>query len=119
MKIKLIAALAFFLGTAAAKAQSLPVDTLGYRISVVSKVKDVMSTCSLSSQKQVQLADFFQAEETSINAAINNNVNSSGLQQLKDQLIAQFQSILSSAELASYRNSRKDSMYAKVFTQSN
>ncbi|WP_457132448.1 hypothetical protein [Mucilaginibacter sp. UYNi724] len=109
----------FFVGLSVAKSQTLPIDTLEYRISVTSKVKDVLATVSISSGKQIALADFFQNEETSISAAVNNNTSSSTLQQLKDQLVAQFQSILSSDELAAFRSKRKDSIYAKVISGTN
>ena len=113
MKIFYLSVILFF-GISFAKAQVNPLDTLGFRMSVVSNVKDVALVTGMSAAEQITLANFFQKAEDSINGAVNSGVNGSALEATQNQLVAQFQSILSAQELNLYRQQRPNSIYAKV-----
>ena len=105
-----------FFSIAVAKAQVNPLDTLGYRMSVISNVKDVALVTGMSTAEQITLANFFQKAEDTINGAVNSGITGASLEATQNQLIAQFQSILSAQELNAYRQQRPNSVYAKVLT---
>ena len=101
---------------AGAKAQLNPLDTLGYRLSAVSNVKDVALVTGMSAAKQLTLVSFFQNAEDNINNAVNSGASGKDLQALQNQLAAQFQSLLSAQELTLYRQQRPNSIYGQVLT---
>ena len=73
MKIFYFSVILFFC-ISFAKAQVNPLDTLGYRMSVVSNVKDVALVTGMSAAKQITLANFFQKAEDTINGAVNSEL---------------------------------------------
>ncbi|GAB2700581.1 hypothetical protein GCM10027037_26780 [Mucilaginibacter koreensis] len=93
-----------------------PLDTLGYQLSVVSKVKDIVAIAGISPQKQLTLAEFFKKEESTLTNALNTNSTPLQLQALQKQLIDEFQAILTPQELAAFSARRKDSIYARAAT---
>lgn len=116
----------FLFSFSAAHAQSVnfkakldPLDTLGYRMSVISKVRDVAVIAGISPARQLTLAAFFQKEEASLAAMQNIDTTVQAIQSLQNQLAAEFQFILSSQELTAYRAKRKEFVYAKVLSGSN
>ena len=115
MKIFYLSVILFFCASFA-KAQVNPLDTLGYRMSVVSNVKDVALVTGMPAAEQITLANFFQKAEDTINGAVNSGVTGAALEATQNQLIAQFQSILSAQELNLYRQQRPGSVYAKILT---
>ena len=114
MKVFTLLSLLFFLSISLAKAQVDPLDTMGYRMSVVSNVKDVALASGMTQAEELPLAVFFQNAEDTINNAVLSGVTGSALQTTQNQLIAQFQSILSAQELTAYRQQRPDSIYSVV-----
>ncbi len=106
----------FVFMTGIARCQVNPLDTLGYRMSVVANVKDVALVTGMPIGEQKVLAAFFQSAEDAMNTAVNSGITGNALIQLQNQQIAQFQSILTPQELAVYRQQRKYAVYAKVLT---
>lgn len=90
-----------------------------YNYLTLSKVDDVASVTTVSETQKVSLAEFFKQEETSIAQGVASGIGPAAMDQLKAQLTAQFQAILTTQQLAEYSLKRSSSYLArKDYTKS-
>jgi hypothetical protein len=85
-----------------------------YPTEAILKAKDMASFMQLSAEKQDALATFFKKESEAVISAQLNHLTSKQVLDLKVQLKAEFQSLLSAQELALYSQQRPASEYAKL-----
>jgi hypothetical protein len=87
-------------------------DTSSYPLYVAVKVQDVLAAVSVSLAEQTALTSFFINENNVIANEVNGSLTGTALDQMRSQLKAQFQAILSPQELIQYSANRPDSEYA-------
>jgi hypothetical protein len=84
-----------------------------YTLNVVFKVKGINSLTPLNETQQLALADFFKQEDENLTNATSSDMAFAAVTQLKAQLAAKFQSLLTADQLAVYSAKYPASYLAK------